>query len=64
MALLEEECGRVSLWVGFEVFKTAHVRPSGFLFLLPVDLNLELSSALSKTVCLCAAILPTMIIID
>jgi hypothetical protein len=60
MVLLEEVCH----WGwGFRV-SNARARPSGFLFLLPVDKDVELLATLQHHVCLHATVLPAMMIID
>jgi hypothetical protein len=49
--------------VGFEIFK-AQDWPVTFLRLLPVDLDAELSPVLRHHVCLHAAMLPIVMIMD
>jgi hypothetical protein len=53
----------VSLEIDIEVSKT-RARSSGSLFLLSVDLNVDLPVIIQDYVCLCATMFSTMMIVD
>ena len=55
--------GSVSLGEGFRASKSK-ARPSVFLFLLSADQDVELSAPLQHHVCLCATMLPDMMVMD